>query len=158
MLTSSMTTPTTPLLTMGGGIDVDATALISGVIFVALMLVLHQILFKPYLAIIEKRESMTDGAGAEATAAEQQATARLAEYNAGIETARTDATRVRDELRAKGKADEEAILASARAEAAEFAARAREALEAQAASAGAQVEAQARLLASAIVNRTAPEA
>ena len=158
MWTSSMTTPTNALLTMGGGIDVDATAIISGLIFLALMIVLQQILFKPYLRIVDQRESMTEGSGAEATAAEEQAASKDAEYTRGLESARVEAAKIRDELRAGGKTQEEAILATARTEATAFAARAKEALDAQAAAAAVQVEGQARLLAAAIVSRTAPEA
>lgn len=158
MWTSSMTTPTNALLTMGGGIDIDATAIISGLIFLALMGLLQQILFKPYLRIVDQRESMTEGAGVEATAAEEQATLKDAEYTLGFEAARVEAVKIRDEIRAGGKTQEEVILATARTEAAAFAARAKEALDAQASAAAVQVEGQARLLAAAIVSRTAPEA
>jgi F-type H+-transporting ATPase subunit b len=158
MWTSSITTPANPLLTMGGGIDVDATAVISGLIFLALMIVLQQLLFKPYLRIVDQRESMTEGAGAEATAAEEQAASKDAEYTRGLEAARVEASKIREELRSGGKTQEETIIAAARTEAAAFAARAKQSLDAQATAAAVQVEGQAKLLAAAIVSRTAPEA
>ncbi len=157
MLTTQLSSSVRPM-TMGGGVDLDLTAAVAGALFLLLLVVLNVVLFRPYLAIVAKREAMTDGASEAASGAQAQAASLRAEYAAGMESARAEAAALREGLRAEAKKEEESLLAAAREQAAATAVASRERIAAELAAGQAQVEAQARLLAAAIVSKTAPSA
>jgi F-type H+-transporting ATPase subunit b len=142
------------LATMAGvTIDLDATSLVSGLIFLGLLVLLNQVVFQPYLRIVEKRDGMTAGAQGDAGAQEREAEALEASFRSSLAEARAESNEVRESLRAEGRAEAERILAEARAEASERRSAARAELEAELGSASGELDARARELSQVIVAR-----
>lgn len=142
----------------GGGVDLDLSAVVAAVLFLALYAFLRATLFKPYVRITEMREALTGGAMNEAEALSARAAELDARYEALKVEAAAEATAARDALRSKAKHEEEALLAQARESAASKLSMHRDALEKQVATAEAQIEARAQELSGVIVKRLAPEA
>ena len=142
---------TLPAMQRMGMIDVDATALVSLGIFLVVIVLLHNLLFKPYLALVHERDRLTVGAQGAATATAERATAVLAEYTDKIEAARREAVALREGLRKDAVAEEARIVGDARAAAESTLGASRGRLAAAVATAEAQVETRAASLAQAIV-------
>lgn len=79
---------------------------------------LHLLLFKPYLAYLEARESATDGARAEARSLDAKAEEALTELEARLATAREEAAAVRASTRDAALKREAEQLQAARDQAA----------------------------------------
>lgn len=139
----------------GGGIDMDMSAIIGAVIFLAVLALLNTMLFKPYLEIVSKRRALTEGALDDAEDLADRANAAAAEYETKLTDARAEAAAIREALKAEGREQEQALLAEARKAAEAELSAARTALEMEMAVAERQLEAQAAALSSAIVNRVA---
>lgn len=134
-------------------IDLDATALISGGIFVVMLVLLNQLLFKPYLAIRHERERLTTGAKASADATFAEAESVLATYQSKLTSARAEASALRDQLRRSGESDEQRIVSAARDQASAALAKKRQALESQVSAAEKEIDARAAVLSKVIVER-----
>lgn len=85
--------------------------------FLATMISLHVLLFKPYLAYLEARESASDGARAEASRLAAEADAALVTLEARIAEAKAGAVAARASRRDAAIAQEAEILGAARGEA-----------------------------------------
>lgn len=142
-----------PTLQAASMVDLDASALISGGIFIVMMLLLNQLLFKPYLAITHERARLTTGAKDTADATFAQADELMIEYEKQLGAARSEASALRDDLRRNGESDEQRIVSSAREQASAQLAQKREALQKQIVDAEKQIDARAAELSQAIVGR-----
>jgi F-type H+-transporting ATPase subunit b len=81
------------LASEGGGskiISPDGSLAFILALFLILVYLLNQILFKPIGKILDERENLTEGARAEARAAARQCQELMAEYEAGIKRARAE--------------------------------------------------------------------
>jgi len=96
-------------------IDLDATAFIQLGLFLLLMLVLRQFLWKPYLKVRGERTTRVDGYREEAARLEAEATARLAKAEAALAEARRVGSGERAEARAVAQRRESELLAQANA-------------------------------------------
>ena len=90
-------------LALSGGkdpplIDIDGTFFIQLVVFIAVAYILSQLLFKPFLQVRAQREAGIEGARAEAARTDEEAKARLAEYEQKIGRARKEAHDERQKL------------------------------------------------------------
>ena len=72
-------------------IDIDLTVFIQFGLFLVMLAVSNKLLFKPYLALRERRAEGIEGARAEADRMTAEADAKLAEYERQLATARTQA-------------------------------------------------------------------
>ena len=142
-----------PSLSSAGMVDIDASALISGGIFVVMLLLLNQLLFKPYLAITHERARLTTGAKGSADATLAEAESLLSRYQGQLSEARAEASALREQLRRSGEADETRIVSSARDQAASKLAAKRDELARQVAAAERDTDARASELSQAIVSR-----
>ena len=120
-------------------IDIDGTAYVQLVIFLALMAVLYPLLFKPWLETLERRSQAIAGAAAEAERLRSQADGMGGDYDKRLAALREEAHGIKSAAR---HAERHKILGSARSEsgreleqarerAAREAAAAREALQGQ---------------------------
>lgn len=150
-----------PAQTMAGGgspLDGDLTIFIYLGLFLVVWMVLKPLIFDPYLKVRDARETGIGGSREEADKLRQDADARKASYEEGLEAARNDAAQKRDALKAEGSAKEAEILAAARNEASQKLDAHRAQLEEQVAKARKELEGQAETLADAIVDRLLPSA
>src|SRR5687768_5188430 len=81
-------------------IDIDGTFFVQLVIFIAIAYLLSRLLFKPFLKVRATREANIEGARAEAARMEEEAGARLTDYEQKIGRARKDAQGERQKLHA----------------------------------------------------------
>jgi F-type H+-transporting ATPase subunit b len=98
-------------------IDLDGTAFIQLGLFLLLMAVLRQFLWKPYLKVRGERTMRVDGYREEATRLEAEAAARLAKAEAALAEARRVGAGERAEARAVAQKRENELLAAANASA-----------------------------------------
>lgn len=94
-------------------LDLDGTVFVMLGIFVVLLLVLWQFLWKPYLRVREERVSRTEGARAKAAAMEAEAAARLARVETALAEARKAGAAEMAKLRQDAQAKEQQIIAAA---------------------------------------------
>lgn len=100
-------------------VDIDGTIFIQGGIFLGLMFVLQQLLFKPWLEVQAARAEKIDGAFALAEKLEASATEKEAQYAADLGAAREKAMAKRSSVRKAKEAEGEELLSAARREAAD---------------------------------------
>ena len=93
-----------------------ALTLLQAFPFLAVMVVLHAIVYKPMLQYLEDREAATTGARDEATSLSQQADRKQAEYQARRAKARREVTDLKAAARSREKSARELRLAEVRAE------------------------------------------
>jgi F-type H+-transporting ATPase subunit b len=101
-------------LALSGGkdpplIDVDGTVFIQLALFLAVAYALSELLFKPFLRVRAAREAGIEGAREEATRLEEEAGARLADYEQRIGKARREAHDERHALHAEAVKAERAV-------------------------------------------------
>jgi F-type H+-transporting ATPase subunit b len=151
---SEMSVTLPELAAMAGvTIDLDITSVVSALIFLVLLLVLNQVVFQPYLRIVEKRDGLTSGAQGSAGEQEREAEALESAFRSAMAQARAESARIRDGLKAEGKTESERCIAEARAEVSQRRAEAREALERDLDAASGGLHDNARELSKAIVAR-----
>jgi F-type H+-transporting ATPase subunit b len=109
--------PTSPLIIASGGvaIDFDRTVLVQMVLFVALMLVLSPVLFRPLLRLFEERENRTEGTRDEAREMQSLAADLLSRYEDELSRVQEVAAAEREKLRNETLRLEAKILEEARA-------------------------------------------
>jgi F-type H+-transporting ATPase subunit b len=105
------------LLLGGAIIDLDSTFFFQLAIFVILFFFLRSVVFKPVLAVLEARETATDGAKDEARDLEAQAKEKLSNFEAEMTRVRVELAADRDKLRRDGATLERELLARARTDA-----------------------------------------
>ncbi len=106
-------------LARAGLIDLDATIITQAVFFFALLLLLPGLVYKPLLQRFDQREERTEGARATAKAMRKQAREEVARYEAAVASQRKDALAERADTRARAQAQADALVATARTEAAQ---------------------------------------
>ena len=149
----------TPLYAIAAGnaappiIDLDSTVLVQLVVFVITALVLSRFLFRPYLAIRAQRGAGMEGARDEARRLDEEAQARLADYETSFAAARGRASAERGKLQSEGVAREREILAAAREATQTALEAARKKLGADAAETRKQLEPRAQEIARSIARK-----
>jgi F-type H+-transporting ATPase subunit b len=101
----------------GAQIYPDGSLVFILVLFLIFVFVLNRILFKPIGNVLDERESLTDGARAEARAAVNQYGSRLSEYENSIRQARAEGYRRLEQERAALIAERSKVIEDARREA-----------------------------------------
>jgi F-type H+-transporting ATPase subunit b len=152
-LTMSELQAALPSLQTAGTVDLDMTSVISGALFVLLLIILRGWLFKPYLAILDKREALTEGAADEAEGLQARAAALSADADRQLDAAQAEAAAIRESFRRDAKAHEEQLVSAARSDAAKALEKSRATLGGVRARAEAELEANAQSLSQDIVRR-----
>jgi len=96
-------------------IDLDGTVFVQFGLFLLLMLVLRQFLWRPYLKVLGERTTRVDGYKADAVRLEAEAAARLAKAELALAEARRVGAGERVEARAIAHKREQELLAAANA-------------------------------------------
>lgn len=134
-------------------VDLDGTFFIQAGIFLGLMFVLQQLLFKPWLEVQARRHEKIDGAFAQAATLEKKAAAYEAEYAEDLRKARASALQTRSAERNEREAEGEALLAVARKESAESLAAEKARIQAEAEKARTALEARIDELANEVTQK-----
>jgi F-type H+-transporting ATPase subunit b len=124
-----------PFVVAAPVVDIDGTFFVQGAIYVALVLVLHPLLFKPWLAAQARRTEAIDGALLKAKALRGDADTLSTEYDRRLADARDQAAELRSKVRLQEEAAQGETLAKARGRASEELEAARERLDREGASA-----------------------
>jgi len=85
--------------------------------FVLLIFILQKLVFAPFSEYLEERDRATVGARNEALQLQQDAEARMKDYEAKLASARAEAQRIRSDRRKVALDEREASIAAARGEA-----------------------------------------
>lgn len=96
-------------------VDIDGTLFIQGALYILLALVLHPLLFKPWLAAQARRAEAIGGALTKAKTLRQDADDLVADYEQGLEAARDKALEERASRRRSVDAEQSAKVAETRA-------------------------------------------
>ena len=110
----------TPIVSLAAGhplIDIDLTAVVQFVLFLALFAVANRFLFQPYLQLRERRRAGIEGAREEAERMTAEADAKFASYEKQIAVARERAGEEGRKIRLEGIAHERDVTNAARAQA-----------------------------------------
>lgn len=138
---------------LAAGVDIDGTALVATALFIATWFFLKVLIFDPYLKLVDQRDEQIEGARDDAASMEARAEETLAEYDRRLVEARSEASALRDEARTEGEQRRDALVTSARDDAGEHLRASRAQMEAGLDTARAQLDAKARDLSGAIVDR-----
>ena len=114
-------------------LDLNVTLLFQLANFFIAIYVLNILLIRPIREIIKKRNGVMDDMAEEAGSFEYQAAERLTNYEAELARARQDAGLTREEGRAAGTVEQQALVGEAQKSARDILAETRESLRAQAA-------------------------
>lgn len=95
-------------------IDIDLTVLLQFGLFVAMFVLANKLLFKPYLALREKRIAGIDGARAEAERMNAEAESKLVEYEHKLTSARNKAAEETRAVRAEASKHEQEVTDKSR--------------------------------------------
>jgi F-type H+-transporting ATPase subunit b len=134
-------------------IDLDSTVFIQLVVFIVTALVLSRFLFKPFLAMRAARVDGSEGARAEASRLDDEAKAKIADYDTKFAKAKAKAGDERGKVRAEAQGRESEILSAAREQVDAALGAARTTLEKDAATARAQLAPRAEEIARAIAKK-----
>jgi F-type H+-transporting ATPase subunit b len=129
------------------------TIIVQMVLFVAAMIILSRLLFRPMLEVFAKRETMTDQPYEEAEKLRGEAAEARKLVDTRLAAVRHDTEALRTELIGKAASEERDIVGEARQNAAEIAGNARADLEATVAEARQSLEAEAEELAESLANK-----
>jgi F-type H+-transporting ATPase subunit b len=122
-------------------------------IFMVLLLVLWQFLWKPYLRVREERVARTEGARAKAAEMEAEAAARIGRIETALAEARKAGTAEMAKLRQDAQIKEQEIIAGAQEAARKMLAEARAKLDASVATEKANLQAETGVLARQIAEK-----
>ena len=98
-------------------IELNFTLIIQLVIVLSLMAILTQILFKPFLGVLQERRNRIGGAEKRAKDLQQQAEELIERYREAIAAGQAQGAGIRDEIRKTSLAEETEILQKAMGEA-----------------------------------------
>ena len=98
-------------------IELNFTLIIQLVIVLSLMAILTQILFKPFLSVLQERRNRIEGAEKRAKDLQQQAEELIERYREAIAAGQAQGAGIRDEIRKTSLAEETEILQKAMDEA-----------------------------------------
>ena len=107
-------------------ISLDISILYQVVLFVFLLLVLNKVLFQPYLALLDERESRTSGAQHDSADLEHEGARLRSQYEERLAQARSNAIAERERILQTARQEREKILGQARQEADRHLARVRQ--------------------------------
>ena len=134
-------------------IDLDSTIFLQLAIFVVSALILTRFLFRPYLEVRAARGAGMEGAKEEARRMDEQATARMADYEASVAKARAKANAERGKLQGEAVKRDHEIQEAARAATQSAIADARTRLDVDATAARAQLEPRAQEMGRSIAKK-----
>jgi F-type H+-transporting ATPase subunit b len=134
-------------------IDIDGTFFVQLVVFIALAYLLSRLLFKPFLQVRNAREAGIEGARAEAARMDEEATARLADYEQKIGKARRDAHGERQKLHGEAVKREREIHENAVRQTQKVVADSRTRIDADAATTRRELEPKSREIAEVIAKK-----
>jgi len=134
-------------------LDLDGTVFIMLAIFLVLLLILWQFLWKPYLRVRDERVCRTEGARAKAAELDSDAAARMARIEAALAEARRNGNAEMTKLRQEAQAKEQQIIAESQAAARRMMAEARSKLDASVATEKANLQTETGLLARQIAEK-----
>src|SRR3954469_5928037 len=146
----------TPLVSLASGhplIDIDLTAVVQFALFLLVYVIANSLLFKPYLALRERRKAGIDGARAEADRMTATADAKLADYEKSLAVARDRANEEGRKVRAEAAAHEKEVTDRARASAQKAIDDAQATMRSQTDAARAQLMPQAEAIAKTIASK-----
>jgi F-type H+-transporting ATPase subunit b len=146
----------TPIVSLASGlplIDIDGTAIVQFVLFLLVYVIANKLLFKPYLALRERRKAGIDGARAEAERMTATADAKLADYEKQLKVARDRANEEGRKVRLEAAANEKDATDKARASAQKAIDEAQTKMRAETEAARAQLLPQADALAKQIASK-----
>lgn len=141
------------LLLGGAIIDLDGTFFLQAAIFGVLYLFLRFVVFKPVMAVLDARETATDGAKDEARDLESQAKEKLAAFESEMTRVKVEMSAERDKVRKDGTALERELLGKARSDADAILADASKTIEAESAQVRSQMKASVPVLAAQIATK-----
>ena len=99
--------------------DFVYTVLVQIVAFLALWFLLSELLFRPFIALLEQRETRTEGLKAAAASLTAEAERLRAEYESAIVKANEEGAAVKETILQEARRTRERLLAESRAQAAE---------------------------------------
>jgi F-type H+-transporting ATPase subunit b len=146
----------TPIVSLASGhplIDIDLTAVVQFVLFLLVYVIANKLLFKPYLALRERRKAGIDGARAEAERMTATADAKLADYQKSLAVARERAGDEGRKVRLEAAAHEKDVTDKARAAAQKASDEAQAKMRSETEAARAQLLPQADALAKSIASK-----
>jgi len=97
-------------------VDINSTLFIQIINFLALILILNQLLYKPLLQIMDRRKGIFDSTEAEIKRLQDTIDQKMAEYEAKIAQAKGEAMAQRGEIQKEGAEKGKEILDGARVE------------------------------------------
>jgi F-type H+-transporting ATPase subunit b len=127
-------------------IELNLAFFVQVVNFGILVLVLNIFLYKPLRKVLADRRQVIDGAREKAIAVDEEVQAKMAQYEARLREAKTEAGGRRAEALKAAQAEETAVLEKARKEAAESLASIRSKVSTEAAAARELLKKQAEVL------------
>jgi F0F1-type ATP synthase membrane subunit b/b' len=134
-------------------LDLDGSVFIMLGIFLVLLLILWQLLWKPYLHVRDERVARTDGRRAQAAELENEAAARLARIEAALAEARKSGNAEMAKLRGEAQAKEQQTIAESQEAVRTMLAEARAKLDTSVAAERANLQAETDLLAHQIAEK-----
>jgi F-type H+-transporting ATPase subunit b len=134
-------------------IDLDLTAVVQFALFLLVYVIANKLLFKPYLALRERRKAGIDGARAEAERMTATADAKLAEFEKSLAVARDRANEEGRKVRAAAAAHEKEVTDKARTSAQKAIDEAQAKMRAETDAARSQLMPQADALAKTIASK-----
>lgn len=134
-------------------LDLNITILIQLVNFLISVFVLNILLVKPIRGILAERRSKMDDIQGKADAFNADADKRMANYQAALQSARHDATKLREEAKESGVSKQQTIMQDAAQKAQEILAETQAAIKAEAAAATIELKKQVKALANQVVGK-----
>jgi F-type H+-transporting ATPase subunit b len=134
-------------------LDLDSTVFLQLGVFVVTAILLSRLLFRPYLEVRAQRGAGMEGARDDARRMDEEAAARLADYEHKLAQARARANAERAKLQGEAVARDHEITDAARASVQSAIEKARAELDAGATRARAQLEPRAQEIARAIFKK-----
>lgn len=101
-------------------VDIDSTLFIQLVLFLLLIWILNQVLYKPLLRIMDRRKEILDKAQEEVKTVQETIDRRVAEYEEKIRAAKMEAMGQKGDLAKEGAEAAKVITDKAKAEIAEM--------------------------------------
>jgi F-type H+-transporting ATPase subunit b len=135
-------------------LDLDSTVFVMLGLFLLLLLILWQFLWKPYLRVHDERVARVEGARQEAAKLDSEAVTRLAGIDSALTEARRSGNAEIAKLRLAAQAQEQKIVAEAQAAGRKMLAESRAKLEATVAAERANLKAHTTSLAREIAEKT----
>jgi len=134
-------------------LDVDGTVLVMLAIFIVLLLILWQFLWKPYLRVRDERVARVEGAREKAAQLEADAATRLSRIETALADARRSGMAEAGKLRLEAQTSEQQLLKEAQETAHKMLVEARAKLDAAVAAERVNLQTQTNLLARQIAEK-----